>query len=149
MEAKCHNCGNAELEVRPYKHSQKVGPFTVLDGRSRLPHCSSCGEVQITLDQLETFERDAVRVVLLEGKCNGEVMRFARRVAGLTQAQLATVLGYTERHVSDFETGKAEIPAVVVAALVTVLDAERGRLLHFADASHRAAEGELELRPTG
>lgn len=73
------------------------------------------------------------------------VARQERRKRKLTQAQTAEMLGYTQKWVSDFETGKADPPMSMVLNLMTGL----GQQLTFGTAVREPvvapAERELDM----
>jgi transcriptional regulator with XRE-family HTH domain len=52
-----------------------------------------------------------------------------RKARGLTQVQLAQMLGTTQRNISHYETGAGYPPAPVVADLARALDASADELL--------------------
>lgn len=114
------------------KRITKVGRYRVEDATR--PY--ETGE-DLSLKQLAGYERRAVRTVLREVReVEPEVLRYARRAMGLTQAQLADLLSVTSETISRWETGAEAYKPAVPLALATLLDifervgGELGELRH-------------------
>ncbi|WP_019072396.1 helix-turn-helix domain-containing protein [Streptomyces hokutonensis] len=60
---------------------------------------------------------------------DGAALRDQRRLAGITAAQLAAVVGRTEDAVWSYETGRATPPIDIAAALADALDVHLDQLL--------------------
>jgi DNA-binding transcriptional regulator YiaG len=109
--------------VRGHKQVDKVGRYTVENGRGACPVCEKCGEVVLSLDQLARYQRNAAALVLREAKnIDGAVIKYARKALGLTQTRLAGLLGIASETLSRWETDAAEMPRTTQLALVAVLD---------------------------
>jgi transcriptional regulator with XRE-family HTH domain len=90
------------------------------------------GNVQIRCDEQNTYMADAATSV-------GRRIRAWRQTRGLSQFELASRAGFSVRHVSFIETGRAQPSREAVLALGKVLDLslrERNRLLESAGFAH-------------
>lgn len=143
---RCPECGGKDLEPRPYTHVQKVGAFTITDKSGVVPHCPACGTPAMNLDDLSVYERAAARTALLEGKYDGDVVRFARKAIGLTQTQLGDVVGYSAEMISKYENGKETVQKAYALALCSLLDMTPEEVMEHADVSGRPSKGPLEGR---
>jgi DNA-binding transcriptional regulator YiaG len=116
-------CG-APLSMRPYTKRTKVGRYKVDDSSCAVPVCAN-GHRELALDAVNEYERRAAIAVLREaGEIGGEEIRFARRVVGLTQTELAKRLDVRQETVSRWENGHEAISRVSrLALLAVVIDA--------------------------
>ena len=100
------------------KRITKVGRYRVEEATRP----SELGE-EPSLRQLADYERRAARTVLLEVRdVEPNVLRYARRAMGLTQAQLADILGVTPETISRWETGAEVYKPAVPLALAALLE---------------------------
>lgn len=100
----CHACNGERLERQTVKLVTKVGPHAVLDRTLTRPVCLDCGEFTISADDLEMVELRAALVAFTDApRVTGEMVRFARKALGLTQAELADRIGSTKESVSRWE----------------------------------------------
>ena len=121
-ERRCAEC-DGPLVCRGYAHVTKVGKVTVTDGTRAVPTCKACGEPALTLQDLESYERRAASTALREGRhVDGDVLRFARKAAGLRQADLAKLLEYTAETVSRWESGAAPVARAAQLAIASLLE---------------------------
>lgn len=152
---RCPKCGATEIVGKPYTHVQRVGRYTTKDGCGVAPTCAKCGEVAMNLDDLAVFQMAAAKTVLYEGKTDADVLRFARKALGYTQAELSSVLGYTVETISALENGKRQAEPVYTLALAGILSSIVDRhttpeeVLQQADVSGRPSQGELRVRRVG
>lgn len=86
-------------------------------------------------------DADAVRL--------GHALQEARKRAGLTQRQLADLVGYSQRAISDIETGNTNVHAVVLYRLAKAMAVDPVELCLFAwpsdDQMLQADDTEREL----
>jgi len=142
---RCLECGG-QLESGSYTHEEQVGRWKVSDGTGMRPKCTKCGEVSLSLDDLEAYQRRAARTALLEGKLEGDVLRYARKSMGLTQKELAVVLGYQPERISKWETGAERFDqsiALAVAGILFSADSKKPSQM-VAEAVRRTEEHEPE-----
>ena len=93
----------------------KVGRYRVEDTRQQ--------EGELSLKQLARSQRRAARTVLRSVRdVEPEVLRYARRAMGFTQAELAGVLGVKAETVSRWETGADAYKPTVPLALAALID---------------------------
>lgn len=119
-EDRCRVCGG-DVSTRIYEHNQMVGRWKVADRSGMAPQCNECKEPQLTLDDLEGYQLRAVKTAMCDGHVEGEVIRYARKALGLTQKELAAILGYAHETVSRWENNKEELPRSASQALIGIL----------------------------
>lgn len=90
MNRLCPKCG-VQLQMKNHEREERVGSFKVVDaGWIPLLVCETCQTVDLTLDELQRFERRAARIVLLDRPdAGGDVYKYARKALGLRQVDLA------------------------------------------------------------
>jgi DNA-binding transcriptional regulator YiaG len=122
MDLNCPECG-ASLEVRGYRHHQRVGKYEVRDESVCLPQCPNEHGPMLTFKERLGYERRAVKLLLQSGVGDdGAVMRFARRTLGLKQTELAKLLDLAVETVSRWETGTNPAPHTTQLALAALID---------------------------
>lgn len=72
----------------------------------------------------------------------GEQIRRARIEKGLTQKQLADLLGVKNNSISDWEKGKSKPHVDIIELLMGVLDVDANTLLGWSEPEQRKAEAE-------
>jgi transcriptional regulator with XRE-family HTH domain len=72
----------------------------------------------------------------------GEQIRRARIEKGLTQKQLADLLGVKNNSISDWEKGKSKPHVDIIELLMGVLDIDANTLLGWSEPEQRKAEAE-------
>lgn len=78
---------------------------------------------ELTLRELAGYQRRAVRTILRDVvNVEPDILKYARGAIGLTQAQLAELLGVALETVSRWETGADPFKPTVQLALATLLD---------------------------
>jgi DNA-binding transcriptional regulator YiaG len=132
-----------------YKHVTHVGRYVVEDATGMVWQDKD-GNVELTYAGLVGYEQRAARVVLQDAKSvDGAVLRFARKALGLRQKDLATLLGYTDTHLSRIESGEDPVPRAIqlaVAELLCRVEVEGEEVLaHLLD-MEREDPAELEVR---
>jgi transcriptional regulator with XRE-family HTH domain len=70
---------------------------------------------------------NAERACDISGVLTGEQMRAVRQANGLTQVQLAEMLGVGQGYVADMETGRRRISRRTALAFVAVINAHKDR----------------------
>jgi DNA-binding XRE family transcriptional regulator len=100
-----------------------VAGVSVTDATCQALTCVECGAVDLSLDDVQRYERRAAATVLrATERPTGQLVRYARRALGLTQAELAEKLGAAGETVSRWEGEKAPIPRYLAPALTGWLD---------------------------
>jgi DNA-binding transcriptional regulator YiaG len=109
-----------------YDHLTRVGRFTVIDVGDATETLSD-GSSGITSEELARLERRAAITVLSEvHEVEGAELKFARKALGLSQPELALLLGVTTETVCRWETGKEPFKRQTqLAVLRLVEDVER------------------------
>src|SRR5690606_27143957 len=116
---RCPLCADGRLESRAPEHEITIGGIRVKDETAMVLVCSSCGEGLITAGQRQGYERRAAATILRERmEVPGSVIRVARRSLGLTQKDLAQLIGTSSELVSRWENGKASIRRAEQLAIV-------------------------------
>jgi DNA-binding transcriptional regulator YiaG len=127
-----------------YTHKTKVGRYTIIDGGcSRFARVMADGTPLLSAEQVSTLERRAVITVLREVELvGGPELKFARKVLGLRQVELAEHLGVAPETVSRWETGAEDFKRPIQLAICDLVTAvhENGAL------PTRRPSGEYELR---
>ena len=120
---RCHQCKSESFVRRPVELVTDVGEVTVVDRTLGRPVCTQCGAYTIPADEGEAFEiRAAAKVLWHTERISGEMLRFARRALGMTQAELGQELGVTLETVSRWEREeRAMEPWVRLAIFALVL----------------------------
>ncbi|MFO0646574.1 MAG: helix-turn-helix domain-containing protein [Polyangiales bacterium] len=138
MDRHCPECG-ARMQLKKHEREGRVGSFKVIDSGCMASVCESCGVVDMTLDDLQRFERRAARIVLLDRPdAGGDVYKYARKALGLRQVDLARMLGVEPETVSRWENGHVAMPRAEQLALVALLDVSE----HDPDTFDRMVRGE-------
>lgn len=89
-----------------HEHKTRVGRFTVTDTGGAPPRTMADGTPILTAEEVSEYERRATIAVLRDvDLVSGTELKFARKVLGLRQAELAEHLGVTPETVSRWETG--------------------------------------------
>ena len=150
----CPTCGPSELHVQAYRHEMHVGGVKVLDatGQALVCRSSTCGEVLLTTEQLAGYERRAAALVLRDGRrASGAVLRYARKVLGLRQSELGTLIDSAAETISRWENDREAVPRTVQLAVVALLDAVERReidvneLVRPAGAARTSLPDQLEV----
>jgi DNA-binding transcriptional regulator YiaG len=145
-------CGGPVLTIT-YRQIENIGGVKVSDETGLMPQCTRCKNVDLTLDQLAGYERRAAALVLGKAQqANGTMLRYARKALGVTQAELAKLIGHEPETVSRWENDKRPIERAEQLALVALLDLVESRgldireLLNAYDKdSKKALPKELEV----
>lgn len=111
------------MRLRQHKHEENVGGFKVIDQTGQAWICDTCGEWEVSLDALATYQLRAVALVLRERtNAGGPVMRYARKALGLTQVDLGVLLGHQPETISRLETSNGPIHAAERLALAGLVE---------------------------
>lgn len=114
-----------------HTHRTKVGRFVVIDNGVLATDQMSDGTPILSAELVSTLERRATITVLRDVELvSGEELRFARKVLGLRQTELAEQLGVAVETVSRWETGADAFKRPIQLAVCDLLAAvqETGHL---------------------
>lgn len=125
---KCPTCGaTGTLAEGTTEHTEALGPRVFVATLPALV-CSNCGESIVRGDDLHAFERARTSVLIAEGASDGAALRYVRKTAQLTAAELARLLGVAPETVSRWENDVQAPDRATVALLgALALDAQEGR----------------------
>ncbi len=105
-----------------HEHKTRVGRFTVTDGGHAAQRVMADGTPILTAEEASELERRATIAVLRDiDLVSGAELRFARKVLGLRQVELAEHLGVTPETVSRWETGADPFKRPVQLAICDLL----------------------------
>jgi putative zinc finger/helix-turn-helix YgiT family protein len=124
---RCSQCHQGELEHTEAEDTIEVAGHTFT---ARVPalRCAGCGEIYYDGPSLGRFELAVAVALVRSGQMNGQVLRFARKVIGLSAKIFAELLGVAPETVSRWENGKQPIDLLAAALLgAMVLDEHAGR----------------------
>ena len=118
----CPTCRTGELREGTTEEIEVVGPRTYT---ATVPAalCSNCDEVIVTGATLRAFEGAVAGAVAGSGAGDEAAVRVMRKAAGLTRAELASLLAVTTELVVAWESG-AEAPDRATVALLGALALE-------------------------
>jgi transcriptional regulator with XRE-family HTH domain len=118
----CKRCGGT-IELREYRHVTVIDGHEVGDSSQLISRCNACGHFRLTIGDVERYERRAAALVLrsLE-RASGPAARYARRALGVTQEQLAQLIGYASETISRVENGHLDVERSYQLSLVALLD---------------------------
>jgi DNA-binding transcriptional regulator YiaG len=114
-----------------HTHRTKVGRFVVIDNGALTTEHMSDGTPILSAEMVSMLERRATITVLRDVELvSGEELRFARKVLGLRQTELAEQLGVAVETVSRWETGADAFKRPIQLAVCDLLAAvqETGHL---------------------
>lgn len=121
-QVKCAECGGPVM-AKKYRHVETVGGVKVSDETALMPQCTQCNNVDLTLKQLAGYERRAAALALERVlHANGAMLRYARKALGITQAELAKLIGHEPETISRWENDKRPVERAEQLALVALLD---------------------------
>ncbi len=120
---KCLSCEQGSVRHRAIPIVTEVGGHTVKDESLRGLICDACGSYTLEAEQMQKAELRAAITFLRDLKSiNGEILRFARKALGLTQAELGKRLHREPETISRWENNARPMEDWVqlsMAALVT------------------------------
>lgn len=114
--SRCFQCGHVGLDDGVADLKRQVGGRTYT-ASVRAQVCPNCGEWVVTDETLGRFEAAVSRAVMASGARDGSTLKWLRKVAGLTAAELAGLLGVTSKTVSRWETEETPIDVATLHAL--------------------------------
>lgn len=151
----CPLCEAGRLERRAPTHEITIGGILVKDATQLVLVCAECGEPLISLDERRGYERRAAAVILRErSEVPPGAIRVARKSLGLTQKELALLVGAAHETVSRWENGHLAIQRAERLAIASILEAvQRGQMnladaLEGARASNPPQPTQLEVKST-
>jgi putative zinc finger/helix-turn-helix YgiT family protein len=100
-------------KIDSYRPWEGLVPVMGIQVMSHGMRCGSCGEIVFNADQVRAQERAAARALVTRGVRAGNELRFVRKLAGLTAAELSEILDVRPETVSRWERGEVEIPRPV------------------------------------
>ncbi|MEY4515558.1 MAG: hypothetical protein RLZZ450_7680 [Pseudomonadota bacterium] len=148
---KCVKCGGKRSKKGKVAHAVTISGVKI-NGDLAGEICSACGEDQVDLAELESFELRAAAALAVHGVCTGEAFKFMRKALGMRATDVGAVLGVTPETVSRWETGQRDVDRHVFAMLGEIAIAvaegrpspvERFKALASAD---RKLPGKIDLR---
>lgn len=120
---KCPECNKGTLQHKAVIHTENVGDVKVTDETVSVFVCDTCGEYDLTVDELSRYQCRAAALVLRDGRfVNKDVVQYARKALGLQQIDLAKLIGKPLENVSQWETGDMQISRTEQMALVALLE---------------------------
>jgi DNA-binding XRE family transcriptional regulator len=124
----CSLC-SGRMVPRPFIRDTKIGRYTAQDPRRVQPTCESCGDVLVSARHLREYGLSAAVAVLRDPvDVAGPEARAVRKILGLTQAELADVLGIAAETVSRAETSDKELPRTTRLAMADIAAMELDKL---------------------
>ena len=106
-----------------YTHKTRVGQYTTTDDGYVPEHTLKDGTPVLSAGQLSELERRAAITVLRDVELvTGAELKFARKVLGLRQTELADHLGVAPETVSRWETGAEVFKRPVQLAVCALLE---------------------------
>ena len=102
----------------------------IVESEAQCDSCANCDYYEIACKDGELLELHAAQVVLHESQeIDGRVIKFARKVLGLTKAELGKKLNLSETTIDLYESGKLLfLPTYVLALSGLLAYAERSLL---------------------
>jgi hypothetical protein len=127
-ERRCPMCDDGFVNPVERVVETKLAGITVRDGSQRVDTCSACGEGFFPALMLMGYEVRAVMTVLGDApeRADGSVLRYARRVLGLKQDELAKLLGLTVTTIVRMEKAKTIEARVRTSMLWYLNEAAKG-----------------------
>lgn len=127
-EGRCPLCKTGVVKPAGRMVETHIAGITVRDGGGVVDTCSACGESFFPFEMMVAYETRAISLVLREvpDRVDGAVMRYARRVLGLKQAELAKLLGVTVTTIVRMEKAKLVDARMRTSMLWFLDEAQRG-----------------------
>ena len=108
--SQCPDC-NTEMVYGVYPIEFPIGRHIVVSRGTQHERCPACGAFILDARVDMLLELTATQVLLHDVKAlDPKVLKFARKVLGLTQKDLALVLDTTQETISRYETGSMTAP---------------------------------------
>lgn len=106
----CADCGGVAIGSPQEYHYKECGLSSVKLLNVMVFRCRSCGSVSPQIPAIQQLHlMIAVSLLQKEALLSGEEVRFLRKVAGLTQAELAEIMGVHKTTPTGWETGAEPI----------------------------------------
>lgn len=130
LDGVAHACGEAFALVREPQEVLIRGTAVVVE--AEFYRCSGCGEERYDLDQMDSARAAAAaKLTRDEGLLLPEEIMALRRSLSMTQAEFEKALGFGEKTVVRWETGKV-IPGRSAALLLVALRRDPALMTYFA-----------------
>jgi YgiT-type zinc finger domain-containing protein len=118
----CFACKSKNIQRQTVELVTRVGAYSVTDRTVTVPVCQACGEYVIPGPTHELVELRAALVALADAPAvSGDMLRFARKALGLTQAELAERIGSTFESVSRWEREERPMEPWVPLTMLALL----------------------------
>jgi DNA-binding XRE family transcriptional regulator len=124
----CKDC-KTNLVAGTHTIPTRIGSY-IVDGNAQCEACPKCDYYEIMMKDGLLLELRAAQVVLHEAeKINGEVLKFARKAAGLSKEDLAKKLELSKLTIEQYESDQLPFLPTYPLALAGLLShAERSLL---------------------
>jgi DNA-binding transcriptional regulator YiaG len=129
--------------MRPFR---AIGGITVVDTSATAETCPKCGTASLSWAELGGYEYRAAHLMLTQAKhATGEALKYARKVLGLTQKELAVLLDTNEQQISRWEHEET-VDRRLRLAMAELLDLSRRGERTLAELGTNASR-RLEITP--
>ena len=116
---KCGECKGA-MRRGTVPHKVTVGE-RAFEGEVAALICDACNESYVDAPELERFDGAVLDELARAGAAAGPEFRFARKLLGMTAAELGAILGVTSETISRWETGARAVDGLAWVALVDMI----------------------------
>jgi hypothetical protein len=103
----CPECGG-EIQITHYTHIEYVGNATnnyqVVDSSKKLPQCTKCGNVDLTLKQLQSYQLQAASIFLERSPViTPSMIKYSRKALAFSPLELSDILQQPESLIYSWE----------------------------------------------
>ncbi len=128
---KCLNCGSMLKTTRENHNYKESGLGSVTLVGVEVSACAGCGDREVAIPAIEELHQlIAGAIVLKAARLVPEEIRFLRKHLGLSQPDLASLLGVTVESVNRWENAKVQM-SVSAERLLRFLVATRQPMTHY------------------
>lgn len=119
----CLNCQDTIVRRLPEpRHTEWVGGLPIVDNTLEVDQCPTCGEYELTFDELGQLEVRSALTALKQGHLVGDALKYARKAIGHSRPMLASALDVTEETVFAWESNTTPINPLKLQAFLTLLE---------------------------